>query len=136
MSPLPCTPPAAQGAYILNVVVHEDHRGQGIGRQLMQAAMRRAVQRWEAPALYTHVEASNEVRWGCCLGNHDIRMAEGGQHVPSFQKAMSASLLFVTSASRNHHMTTLTSDTFWGRACSYLHTHTALAFEICSFVHS
>lgn len=53
----------AQGAYILNVVVHEDYRGRGIGRALMLAAMQRAVHVWHASSLYTHVEADNEVAY-------------------------------------------------------------------------
>jgi len=32
-----------QGAYILNVVVDEDSRGQGVGKALMREAMSRAV---------------------------------------------------------------------------------------------
>ena len=33
------------GAYILNVVVHEEERGRGIGKRPMKAAMNRAVER-------------------------------------------------------------------------------------------
>ncbi|EFJ52658.1 hypothetical protein VOLCADRAFT_120146 [Volvox carteri f. nagariensis] len=51
------------GCYLLNVVVREDVRGQGLGRGIMQAAMVRAVQLWGAGALYTHVEADNEVAY-------------------------------------------------------------------------
>lgn len=49
------------GCYILNVVVHEDRRGQGIGKALMREAMARATGPWDAQHLYTHVEADNEV---------------------------------------------------------------------------
>ncbi|GIL78907.1 hypothetical protein Vretimale_103 [Volvox reticuliferus] len=49
------------GCYLLNVVVREDVRGQGLGRGIMQVAMMRAVQVWGARRLYTHVEADNEV---------------------------------------------------------------------------
>lgn len=55
--------PRAQGAYILNVVVHEDWRGKGIGKALMRAAMHRAVAAWQSHNLYTHVEADNEVAY-------------------------------------------------------------------------
>jgi ribosomal protein S18 acetylase RimI-like enzyme len=51
----------AAGCYLLNVVVAEDCRGRGVGTQLMQAAMQRAVHVWQAQRLYTHVEADNEV---------------------------------------------------------------------------
>ncbi|GIL45169.1 hypothetical protein Vafri_2495 [Volvox africanus] len=49
------------GCYLLNVVVREDVRSQGLGRGIMQVAMMRAVQVWGARRLYTHVEADNEV---------------------------------------------------------------------------
>ncbi len=51
-----------QGAYILNVVTHEDYRGQGVATALMLVAIRRALHVWGARSLYTHVEADNEVR--------------------------------------------------------------------------
>jgi ribosomal protein S18 acetylase RimI-like enzyme len=58
----------AQGCYLLNVVVEEDSRGQGLGKSLMRAAIRRAVQQWGAERLYTHVEADNEVGTDKCFG--------------------------------------------------------------------
>eukprot|EP00882_Tetradesmus_deserticola_P014843 GHRQ01015796.1.p6 GENE.GHRQ01015796.1~~GHRQ01015796.1.p6 ORF type:complete len:112 (+),score=41.17 GHRQ01015796.1:326-661(+) len=51
----------AAGCYLLNVVVAEEWRGQGIGKALMRAAMSQAVHVWGALRLYTHVEADNEV---------------------------------------------------------------------------
>ncbi|MEW5320130.1 MAG: hypothetical protein WDW38_011227 [Sanguina aurantia] len=51
-----------QGCYLLNVVVEESLRGQGIGKDLMREAMKRAVHVWKAGAMYTHVEADNEQR--------------------------------------------------------------------------
>uniref|UniRef100_A0A383V7Z5 N-acetyltransferase domain-containing protein n=1 Tax=Tetradesmus obliquus TaxID=3088 RepID=A0A383V7Z5_TETOB len=54
----------AAGCYLLNVVVSEDWRGQGIGKALMAAAMAQAVHVWGAQRLYTHVEADNEVASG------------------------------------------------------------------------
>jgi ribosomal protein S18 acetylase RimI-like enzyme len=78
-APLPSTlppPPAppccagvpdgdSAGCYLLNVVVAEEHRGLGVGKRVMLAAMSRAVNHWGAQRLYTHVEADNEVRCGC-----------------------------------------------------------------------
>ena len=54
----------AAGCYLLNVVVEEESRGQGLGKALMKAAVQRAVQQWGAERLYTHVEATNEVGGG------------------------------------------------------------------------
>jgi len=56
----------AAGCYLLNVVVAEEYRGLGVGKQVMQAAINRAVRHWGAQRLYTHVEADNEVG-GTCL---------------------------------------------------------------------
>ncbi|KAG2423292.1 hypothetical protein HXX76_015441 [Chlamydomonas incerta] len=67
------------GCYLLNVVVREDVRGQGLGRAIMRAAMGRAVHTWGAARLYTHVEADNEVAYnlyaGCGFTKHsaDVR---------------------------------------------------------------
>ncbi|KAG2447633.1 hypothetical protein HYH02_007551 [Chlamydomonas schloesseri] len=62
------------GCYLLNVVVREDVRGQGLGRAIMRAAMARAVRTWGAQRLYTHVEADNEVAYnlyaGCGFTKH------------------------------------------------------------------
>jgi len=58
----------AGGAYILNVVVEEGARGRGVGRQLMVAAMARAVRVWGAARLFTHVEAGNDVASGLYRG--------------------------------------------------------------------
>lgn len=55
----------AGGCYLLNVVVADDLRGQGVGKALMRAAMARAVHAWGAQRLYTHVEADNEVGAAC-----------------------------------------------------------------------
>ena len=53
------------GCYLLNVVVNEGHRGMGVGKRVMRAAMARAVNHWGSQRLYTHVEADNEVCvWG------------------------------------------------------------------------
>lgn len=63
------------GCYLLNVVVSEEHRGQGVGKQVMRAAMSRAVQHWGAQRLYTHVEADNEVSCPCMLFARLVRVA-------------------------------------------------------------
>ncbi|KAG2491136.1 hypothetical protein HYH03_010579 [Edaphochlamys debaryana] len=64
------------GCYLLNVVVREDARGQGLGRGVMRAAMRRAVETWGAASLYTHVEADNEVAYrlytGCGFADYSV----------------------------------------------------------------
>jgi ribosomal protein S18 acetylase RimI-like enzyme len=57
-----------RGVYILNVVVAEHQRGRGVGRQLMRAAMARAVRVWGATRLFTHVEAGNDVASGLYRG--------------------------------------------------------------------
>lgn len=49
-----------------------------MGRALMQAAMRRAVHGWGAKALYTHVEADNEVGAGPCVGLPACLVLMGG----------------------------------------------------------
>jgi hypothetical protein len=44
-------------------VTHMPSAGvQGVGKQLMRAAMASAIRQWQAQRLYTHVEADNEVR--------------------------------------------------------------------------
>jgi len=53
----------AAGCYLLNVVVEEESRGQGLGKALMKVAVQRAVEQWGAERLYTHVEATNEVAY-------------------------------------------------------------------------
>ncbi|KAF8065765.1 mshD [Scenedesmus sp. PABB004] len=67
------------GCYLLNVVVDEAARGRGIGRALMRAAMARAVRRWGAARMYTHVEADNEVAValykGCGFEEHSSEAA-------------------------------------------------------------
>lgn len=67
-------------------VVEESLRGQGIGKDLMHEAMKRAVHVWKAGAMYTHVEADNEVRCCVMLGGYSNadRMASKycGGHVP------------------------------------------------------
>lgn len=50
-----------EAGYVLNVVVKIEKRGEGIGRALMEAAMSRAMTRWEAKGLYTHVAGDNDV---------------------------------------------------------------------------
>ncbi|KAG1672572.1 hypothetical protein FOA52_010673 [Chlamydomonas sp. UWO 241] len=64
------------GCYLLNVVVDDAFRGRGIGRALMRAAMRRAVDVWGAERLYTHVAADNAVAFwlytSCGFAEHSI----------------------------------------------------------------
>lgn len=48
------------GGYLLNVVVHEDHRRQGLGAQLVWAARSHAAQALGALRMYTHVDAQND----------------------------------------------------------------------------
>ena len=47
---------------MLNVVVEESLRGNGIGTALMAAATDMAVQQWQAERMYTHVDCHNEAR--------------------------------------------------------------------------
>ncbi|GFR51523.1 hypothetical protein Agub_g13939 [Astrephomene gubernaculifera] len=64
------------GCYLLNLVVREEARGRGLGGALMRAAMSRAVGRWGAARLYTHVEADNEVAYrlycSCGFQQHSL----------------------------------------------------------------
>ena len=47
---------------MLNVVVEESLRGNGVGTALMAAATDMAVQQWHAERMYTHVDCQNEAR--------------------------------------------------------------------------
>ncbi|MEW5304382.1 MAG: hypothetical protein WDW36_006993 [Sanguina aurantia] len=98
-----------QGCYLLNVVVEESLRGQGIGKDLMREAMKRAVHVWKAGAMYTHVEADNEAAYrlykGC--GFHEFSTENlygstlklGRLQRPLFQQAPSAAPEASTSRS-------------------------------------
>eukprot|EP00803_Ostreobium_quekettii_P009760 evm.model.scf_182.7 EVM.evm.TU.scf_182.7 scf_182:59403-61849(+) len=46
------------GCFVVNVVVDENRRGQGIGGELMRAAVSMATD-WGATNAYTHVDATN-----------------------------------------------------------------------------
>ncbi len=50
---------------------------QGIGRQLMRAAMSSAIRQWGAERLYTHVEADNEVSRAAAGGYMRIAGVKG-----------------------------------------------------------
>lgn len=50
-----------EGGYLLNVVVAEAHRRQGLGAQLVWAAGEHAARVLGAVRLYTHVDAQNDV---------------------------------------------------------------------------
>ena len=52
-------------AYITNVAVESNSRGQGLGFQLLEAAAALALEQWQAQALYTSVESSNKVSALC-----------------------------------------------------------------------
>ena len=56
--------PAAAAAYVSNVVVAERQRGQGLGRELVRAALLLVRRQWQAELAYCHVEVDNEVREG------------------------------------------------------------------------
>ena len=61
--------PAAPAAYVSNVVVAENQRGQGLGRELVRAALLLVQKQWQAELAYCHVEVDNEVREHFdCLG--------------------------------------------------------------------
>lgn len=51
-----------KGAFVLNVVVEESLRGNGIGTTLMAVATQMATQQWQAERMYTHVDCHNEAR--------------------------------------------------------------------------
>lgn len=65
--------------YVMNVVVAEDHRGRGIGRQLVEAAQAVAAQELGVAQLFAHVETGNEVAAGLYArcGFEEVR-TEGG----------------------------------------------------------
>lgn len=53
----------ARGAFMYNVAVHAERRGQGIGKQLVQASCSLAATQLGALRLYTHVDCDNESAW-------------------------------------------------------------------------
>ena len=55
---------------MLNVVVEESMRGNGIGQALMTAASELAANSWQAQRMYTHVDCNNEARTHHC--KHDL----------------------------------------------------------------
>ena len=54
------------GAFVLNVVVKETMRGNGVGQALMTAASELATNSWQAQRLFTHVDCNNEARTHHC----------------------------------------------------------------------
>ena len=56
---VPCHDKAA--AYVTNVAVDSNSRGQGLGFQLLEAAAALALDKWQAKALYTTVDPQNKV---------------------------------------------------------------------------
>ena len=48
-------------AYVTNVAVDSNSRGQGLGFQMLEAAAASALENWQAHALYTTVDAENKV---------------------------------------------------------------------------
>lgn len=48
-------------AYVTNVAVDSDSRGQGLGFQMLEAAAAYALENWQAQALYTTVDPENKV---------------------------------------------------------------------------
>ena len=55
-------------AYVTNVAVNSNSRGQGLGFQLLEAAAALALENWQAQALYTTVDPENKVASsGLCL---------------------------------------------------------------------
>ena len=55
-----------KGAFVLNVVVEESLRGNGIGQALMAAATDIAIMQWEARRIYCHVDCANEASAAGC----------------------------------------------------------------------
>lgn len=51
------------GAFLVNVAVDQQYRGQGVGRSLIRAAVDTAGRRLLAKRLYTHVDCDNEAAW-------------------------------------------------------------------------
>lgn len=51
------------GAFLVNVAVDQQHRGQGVGRKLIATAVDTAARRLLAKRLYTHVDCDNEAAW-------------------------------------------------------------------------
>lgn len=49
-------------AYVTNVAVDSNSRGQGLGFQLLEAAAAYALEQWQAQALYTTVDSTNKVK--------------------------------------------------------------------------
>lgn len=52
---------AQDAVFVLNVVVHQRHRRQGVGRALMGVARQLAAERWGSRRMCAQVSAQNEV---------------------------------------------------------------------------
>jgi hypothetical protein len=78
------------------------HIRQGLGRAIMEAAMRRAVAVWAAQRLYTHVEADNEVSAASYTSSRALPLIETGAEVAVLRVPAQVAVRLYTACGFDH----------------------------------